>query len=80
MEISIKEKLDEVFKKTELYNNEFDNSNSKYQSYRDAKEIYIAGMKHMLSIIESKTYVDINTGQYCMHSDFDFDDVIFKEK
>lgn len=80
MDIAIKEKLDEVFKNTELYNVEFSNNSSKYQSYRDAKEIYIAGMKHMLSIVESHTYADGNTGQYCIDDDFDFDDIIFKEK
>ena len=79
MEISIKEKLDEVFKKTELYDVNCENNISKYQSYRDAKKIYIAGMKHMLSIVDSHTYADGNTGQYCISDDFDFDNIIFEE-
>mgnify|MGYP003534210052 CR=1 FL=1 len=77
IEIDVRERLGEVFRKTGLYNNDSRNDNLKYQSFRDSKRIYNEGMRHMLEIIEENIYTDFNTGQICFKDGFDLEDIIF---
>ena len=65
--------FNEIFRNTTMFDGE--NDSLKYETYRQAYQIWKAAQKVVIDLVAENTYYDCNTGQQCFNNNFDLEDI-----